>query len=246
MPSAREVINELRSWANLLFLSNNSGQLPSRIVRHLRNLAFEIYPNEVINSVILVAECISSFHSNAHIFVLGSHDLQQELRQRGHILASPEEAEFLIVGVDKEITYAKFAQALSSLLKGAKFIATNIDPVYPSSDGIYPAAGAFVGFFEGMGFIPDLICGKPDKNAIEKALELRGMTRGSNCLFIGDHLQTDILGAQNIGVDSVLVLTGISTESDIEQYSIYPTYVIRNLSQLKEIIFGDTARFILK
>jgi 4-nitrophenyl phosphatase len=153
-----------------------------------------------------------------------------------------EEAEFVVVGVDVGLTYAKLAGGLTAMGHGARLIVANLDRVFPIEDGLRPGAGAIVGAFHGMGFEPDAVCGKPNPLAIERAFELRGMPKDKRLLMIGDELETDIVGAERVGVDSVLVLTGASTEADIDRKRIRPTYVIEDLSRLEPILRGEAPR----
>ena len=83
-----------------------------------------------------------------------------------------------------------------------------------------------------MGFSPSRMCGKPDPWAMRTAFELRGFAPDEKCLVIGDRLDSDVLGAQALGIDSALVLTGASTQADIERLNIRPTYVAESLRAL--------------
>jgi len=240
IPPAVEVISTLRTWSDLLFLSNNGGQTAQSLTQRLRGLGFAIDETEVISSVTLAVERISSLQKQASVFLINSGELVCALEAAGHRVVSAQEAEFLVVGVDLDLSYDKLDQGLLALCNGARFVAMNVDPVYPVKGGFLPAAGTFVGAFRGMGYEPDYLCGKPDEEAIKKALALRGMEIGPDCLVIGDHLETDILGAQNIGVDSVLVLTGVSKQEDIAKKGIRPTYVIEDLSGLEPILSGKS------
>ncbi len=240
IPPAVEVINTLRTWADLLFLSNNGGQTAQSLTQRLRGLGFAIDETEVISSVTLAVERISSLQKQASVFLINSGELARALEAAGHRVVSAQEAEFLVVGVDLNLSYDKLDQGLLALRNGARFVAMNVDPVYPTKAGFLPAAGAFVGAFREMGYEPGYLCGKPDEEAMKKALTLRGMEIGLDCLVVGDHLETDILGAQNIGVDSALVLTGVSKQEDIAKKGIGPTYVIEDLSGLEPILFGKS------
>ncbi len=235
-PHAVEVVNALRASATVLFLSNNSSLPCCAMAERLRMLGFDASPGEAISSADLMADYLSRRARHAAFFPVCSRSLEDALVAAGHRSVSPDEAHYVVVGVDWELTYAKLSGGLTALRRGASFIAANLDRVFPAERELRPGAGAIVGAFQGMGFEPDVICGKPDAAAIERAFELRGLTKGRDLLMIGDQLETDILGAQRVGVDSVLVLTGASTEADIESTGIRPTFVIENLSQLAPLL----------
>jgi len=90
---------------------------------------------------------------------------------------------------------------LRACLHGAKIVATNEDPFYPGEDGLHPAAGAYVGFFRGMGFEPNRLCGKLDQWAVREALRLWKIDAPTKSLLVGDNLATDVKAAQGIGAD---------------------------------------------
>ena len=241
-PHAVEVVNGLRATAELFFLSNNSSLPRWAMAERLRTLGFDASLDEALSSADLVADYLSRRERHAAFFPVCSRSLEDALVSLGHRSAPPDEARYVIVGVDLELTYAKLSGGLTALRRGASFIAANLDRVFPAERELRQGAGAIVGAFQGMGFEPDVICGKPDAAAIERAFELRGLTKGEGLLMIGDQLETDILGAQRVGVDSVLVLTGASTEADIESTGIRPTYVIENLSGLGALLHVEPTR----
>ena len=87
-----------------------------------------------------------------------------------------------------------------------------------------------------MGFEPEFDAGKPSREAVSMALEAVGIKKPEKCLLIGDHLETDILAARNMGIDSVLVLTGVSKEEDIDKTNIKPTFIIKKISEINRIL----------
>jgi len=157
-----------------------------------------------------------------------------------NVLARHAGAEVVVVAVDFEITYDRIACVLRALLAGAILIGANADATYPTETGPRPGAGAFVGIVRGMGFTPQHMCGKPDPWAMRRALALRGFEPRRDCLLVGDRLDSDILGAHALGIDSALVLTGASLREDVERLSIRPTYVVDALPSLpSEFAAGD-------
>lgn len=240
-PHAVDVVNGLRSRVELFFLSNNSSLSRHTMAERLQTLGFHARGDEAISSADLMCDYLTSRERHAAFFPVCPRSLEELLIAAGHSSVAPENAHYVVVGVDLELTYAKLAGGLAALRRGATLIAANLDKVFPAEQDLRPGAGAIVGAFRGMGFEPDVLCGKPDGRAMERAFELRGFATGEDLLMIGDQLETDILGAQRVGVDSVLVLTGVSTEADIEATGIRPTYVIENLSGLEPILAGRTS-----
>lgn len=185
-----------------------------------------------MNSAYVAARHLLKQAGPSPVFVIGEGGLRRELELAGHRLTGPEEARFLVAGMDRQLVYEKLSQALQALLHGARFIATNADRTFPALQGQKPGAGAVVGAISGMGFPPEEIVGKPSPIALQVALETAGVSDPREGLLIGDWLETDILGAQRMGMDSVLVLTGIASPEDLEGGEIRPTWTVESLAAL--------------
>ena len=233
LPGAVETLARLRDTCEILFLSNNCNQSADHLAQRLRRLSFEAHPHEIVSTVTLMVQAVNELGTSVRVASLSSGDLNAELERAGHrVVKLSQHAEVVIVGVDVDVNYAGLARVLDFLLSGAVLIGANVDPTYPSETGPLPGAGAFVGAVQGMGFSPARMCGKPDPWAMRTAFELRGFTPDERCLLVGDRLDSDVLGAQALGIDSALVLTGASTQADIEQLNIRPTYVVESLRAL--------------
>jgi 4-nitrophenyl phosphatase len=234
LPGACEAIAQLRRGRRLLFLSNNCNQSAEHLARRLGRMGFEAEPHEVVSSVTLMVEAVNQLGRGLRVLTLSSGDLDPALEEAGHRITLEGQADVVIVGVDVDFRYDSLARALHALSNGATLIGANADATYPTETGPRPGAGAFVGAVRGMGFVPGRMCGKPDSWAMRKALSLRGFTARPDCLLIGDRLDSDILGAQCLGIDSALVLTGASTREGIERLGISPTYVVEDLAAIAD------------
>jgi len=232
IPGAAETMARLRHTHHVLFLSNNCNVSADHLAERLAKMGFEAAAYEIVTSVTLMVEAVDQLGSSLRVLTLSSGDLEPSLEEAGHRIVGPDRAEVVAVAVDFGMTYERIANVLRALLRGAYFVGANEDATYPTDTGPRPGAGAFVAAIRGMGFIPRRMCGKPDRWAMRKAMALRGFAPGSDCLLVGDRLDSDILGAQALGIDSALVLTGASTQEDIERLSIRPTYVIDALPSI--------------
>jgi HAD superfamily hydrolase (TIGR01450 family) len=239
LPQAVETMAYLREFCSVLFLSNNCNESAHTLASRLRQLGFEAHPHEVISSVPLMVEAVNELGTGLRILSLTSGDFERAAQEANHRITNGPTAEVVVVGVDLGVTYRKLSHALSALLSGAILIAANADATYPTEQGPRPAAGTFVGAFLGMGFSPSRYCGKPDPWAIRKALELRGIAAGPDCLLVGDRLDSDILGAHALSIDSALVLTGVSSIADVASSVARPTYTVETFAELREKIGID-------
>jgi len=231
LAGAPGALAELKTRGHVLFLTNNSTKSRQGVAHHLRSLGFDVRAEEAVPSCYVAAQYLRHRYGLVRFWTLGEAGILEEMTLAGHIPVGPEEAQWIVVGMDRELTYAKLAQALRALLRGARFLATNRDATFPTPDGLVPGAGAIVGALVGMGFEPEEVVGKPSLRSFEVALSTLGLPP-HEVLMIGDRLETDVLGAQKAGLDTALVLTGISREQDIAQEGIVPTWVADSLADL--------------
>ncbi len=232
LPGAAEALRRLKGLGRVIVLSNNSTRSRKEFAERLQGLGFEVSPEEIVNSAYILARRLLELAGPSPVFVIGEEGLREELELAGHRLTGPEEARFLAVGMDRALTYEKLAQALRALRRAARFLATNADPTYPTPEGEVPGAGAVVGAIRGMGFPPEEVVGKPAEVAFRVALEAAGVDDPKKCLLIGDRLETDILGAARLGIDSVLVLTGVTSQEDLGKSAVRPTWTAASLAEL--------------
>ncbi|MGQ9734068.1 MAG: HAD-IIA family hydrolase, partial [Candidatus Bipolaricaulia bacterium] len=231
LPGAAEALERLRELGGkVLIFSNNSTRSRRAFAQRLQGLGFAIESEEVVNSAYILGQRLLELSGPSRAFMIGEEGLKEELELAGHHLVGPEEADFLVVGMDRQLTYEKLRQALRALRRGARFLAANADPTFPTPEGEVPGAGAIVGAITGMGFPPEEVVGKPSPIAFRVALQAAGVSNARNCLVIGDRLETDILGAREAGLDSALVLTGVTSREELERSPIRPTWVAASLA----------------
>ena len=235
---AVEAFRALQSAGQVLILTNNSTRSRQQHAERLSGLGFSVRSSEVISSSFVVAETLRKMVGSTIVWPVGECGLSEELLASGHRIASkPEQAQWVVAGMDRSIDYRKLTDSLRALNAGARLAATNQDGTYPTPEGPAPGAGAIVGALRGMGFDPDVDVGKPARTSYDIAI---GMTKAglAEVLMIGDRLETDILGGKQSGLDTLLVLTGISREPQIEESGIHPTWVADSLAA---IIAGDVS-----
>jgi len=228
IPGAAEAVEALRERGQILLLSNNSSRSRAGVAERLEGLGFTFEPEAIVPSSYVVARWLLETEGPSPVWTIGEDGLRAELELTGHRIVSPDKAEWLVIGICWDFNYAMLAEALRFLEDGGRYIATNTDATFPTPEGPKPGAGAVVGAIQGMGFQPHAVIGKPSPIAYRIALEQVDAPKDA-VLMIGDRLETDILGARDSGVDSALVLTGISTREDIERQGIHPTWVAADL-----------------
>jgi phosphoglycolate/pyridoxal phosphate phosphatase family enzyme len=233
-PGAAEVLAVLRSAGKrLAFVTNNSSRTPEAIAAHLEELGIDASPDEVETSAEVTARLLAE-RDVASAFVVGEEGIRSALDEVGIEVrdGEPDAVDAVVVGFDSGADYAKLRTAAVLVAKGSALVATNADATFPAADGTrWPGAGALLAAVETASGRRAEVVGKPHAPLLLAALERAG---GGRPLLVGDRLDTDIVGAHGLGWDSALVLTGISSRSDIDDAPWRPTFVLEDLYGLLE------------
>jgi len=233
IPGAREAVEALRaSGRKVLFFTNNATLSRKGYLEKLRGLGFEAEVGEIYCSAYAAAAWLKGRVKK--VYVVGEEGLVEELELAGLEAAGPDEAECIVVGLDRKLTYRKLEEALRCLIRGALFVATNRDPTLPTERGLAPGAGAIVSALEAAaGREADMVIGKPSTYMYELALREHRI-EPATALAVGDRLDTDVEGAKRAGLAAALVLTGATGLRELERARVKPDYVLASIRDLFE------------
>jgi 4-nitrophenyl phosphatase len=185
---------------------------------------------QIINSAQAAANYLKiKFSLGGSVYVIGEEGLLAELARAGFYPGEHPLA--VIVGLDRKVTYAKIEMASHLIRSGVPFIATNPDRTLPTPDGLIPGAGAIVAAIEAATDIQPTIIGKPSPEIYRIAMQ-RMSSEPDTTLVVGDRLETDIAGAQKIGCQTALVLSGVSTREQAARWQPAPDYLAPDLSSV--------------
>lgn len=231
---APETLEALRrSGTRIAFVTNNSSRTPEQVAAKLTGLGIPAEPSEVVTSALAAADLLAS-RGGGSAYVIGGGGVRRALADAGlRVLGGePERADLVVVGIDEDLTYAKLRTACRLIRAGARFVATNVDPTYPVEGGdLWPGAGAIVAAVAAATGVEAEVVGKPFPPLFRSALRRAG---GGAPLVVGDRLDTDIEGAAALGWDTMLVLTGVTTEEELARSPVRPTYVVEDPRALLE------------
>jgi 4-nitrophenyl phosphatase len=233
IPKAIEGVKKLQELARVILFTNNSTRSRDQLANDLRCVGFSISATDIVNSGFIASKYLKENYGSVRVWPLGEEGLTRELIIFGHDLVSPSEADWVVAGMDRGLTYQRLALGLNALLGGAKLLGTNNDATFPTPTGAQPGAGSVIGAFRGMGFLPEAVVGKPSKIAFGIAMEIAGCQPGE-ALMIGDSIETDILGSRRAGIDSALVLTGKTPKEGLNADSPIATYVTYSINDLAD------------
>ncbi|VTQ90355.1 UMP phosphatase [Gordonia terrae] len=234
----RALPNALDALARLaiprFFVTNNASRRPSEVAAHLRELGFEATDDLVVTSAQSGARLLSEhLEPGSRALVIGTDGLAQEVREVGvGVTRSADDRPAAVIqGHSPDTGWAQLSEAALAIRAGALWIATNVDATLPSERGLLVGNGSMVAALRNATGKEPMVAGKPAAPLMADAI---ARARASAPLVVGDRLDTDIEGGHAVGIESALVLTGVSTVDDLlaappEQR---PTYVLEDLAGL--------------
>lgn len=234
IPGAREAIARLRDHGRrVVFLSNKPLEPRAAYAAKLTRLGVETPAEDVINSTQAMMRYLRTRHPGERLFVIGEPAMREEMAQEGfHLTEEIEEIQVVVAAFDRTLDYAKLNTAHQALARGARFLATNADRTCPVEGGEIPDCAGVIAFLEATtGRQVEVVVGKPSRFMVEAAAERLGVPL-ERCLMVGDRLATDMRMGRTAGVDTALVLTGVTDRAALAASDVRPTYVLESLSEL--------------
>jgi 4-nitrophenyl phosphatase len=238
IPPAVDAVKKLIEMGKIVvFVSNNSTRSRRIYLQRFKEYGLDVDESQMILATYVTAEYIKEKHGKSKIFTTGEDGLKEELVLAGHKVVDYDEAEVLVVGSNRGINFEIMTKALRMCLDKAKYYyATNPDKIFPSEDGPIPGTGMIVGSLYWMtGRLPDRVCGKPERVIMDLTLKKVGLS-AEDVVVVGDQIDIDVKAGRVIGAKTLLVLSGVTTEQNLEEMvrkaGIKPDYILRDLSGL--------------
>lgn len=210
----------------MLVLTNNSTDTAATVHQRLVDFEIPFRREEVLTSGKMTSEYLRDKHGQITYFLVGEGGLDTEMKECGHKRTEGEEADFVVIGLDRKVTYDVLDQAARVARNGAGIVATHDSALFMYESGPAMAAGPLVRAVEYAGGKKAMVIGKPSPLMFRLALRKAGVRRG-DAVMVGDQLDTDIAGANRAGIDAILVESGIdkqarghrvfATVSDVDQ-----------------------------
>ncbi len=234
IPGAVEFINSLRDRGYpFLFLTNNSQRTNRDVCYKLRKMGFAVNNEDIFTCAMATARYLASKKVHGTAYVIGEGGLLTELHNAGYSIVD-EHPDYVIIGEGRTIMLESVDKAINMIMGGAKLIATNLDPNCPVGNGKYRAGcGAFVAMLEFATGKQAFSVGKPSPVMMRMARKILGLSTDET-IMIGDTMGTDILGAGSMGFTTVLTLSGVTSEKDLDQYGYSPDFIISSVKDLLE------------
>jgi 4-nitrophenyl phosphatase len=236
VPGAGDALRRLQGDGyRLLFATNNATKTAAIVVRHLtERIGFTARSDAVVTSGMATARHLAG--AVGRVLVLGEPALEEAIRGAGiAVVTDWREAEAVVVGLDRGLTYARLTAATLAVGSGARFVATNADRTYPTPEGLYPGGGALVAAVAAATGVEPEVCGKPHEPM--RSL-IRSLLAPGPVWVVGDRLESDLAMGVGEGWKTVLVLSGVDSEQDVARSGIVPDLVLGSVADLPGALRG--------
>jgi 4-nitrophenyl phosphatase len=235
LPGLIEFFGALRRrQTRFVLATNNASRTPEQYIQKLARMGVSVSAEEIFTSAQATALYLSGQAAKgAHVFAIGEDGLTRALGEAGFTLDGLYQtgAGYVVVGMDRGLSWDKLATATINIRAGAQFVGTNPDLTLPTEHGLTHGNGAILAALQAATGIAPLIVGKPQPTMYQQALPKLGADPATT-VAIGDRLDTDILGAVRAGLPSALVLTGVSKRSDLDTLSYRPNWVLDSIVEI--------------
>ncbi|MCC5797222.1 MAG: HAD family hydrolase [Methylophaga sp.] len=228
-----------------ILATNNASLTQQQYVDKLSSMGVTVAADEILTSSMATARYLNQRIpvNKRRVFVIGEEGLKQPLRDEGFTLTElydvnqPDKgimdlgADLVVSGLDRTLSWDKLATATLNIRAGAAFYATNSDTTLPTELGEVMGNGGVLAALTAATGVKPISIGKPQPILYQQALDILNI-QPEHTVAIGDRLDTDILGAVNAGIRSILVLSGVSTEQDMQQLDFKPTWVMQDIREV--------------
>jgi NagD protein len=231
LPGATDLIQQWRDEGTpFLVLTNNSIFTPRDLAARLRASGLDVPEESIWTSALATADFLKSQMPGGSAFVIGEAGMTTALHEAGFIMTDTD-PDYVVVGETRSYSFDAITKAIRLIGKGARFIATNPDATGPSAEGPLPATGAITAMISKATGMDPYVVGKPNPMMFRSAMNRIG-AHSENTAMIGDRMDTDIVAGIEAGLHTILVLTGISDQAEIDRYPFRPDEILNGIYEL--------------
>ena len=231
LPGVKEFVDWLyRENKQFLFLTNASGRTPKELQQKLWRMGLDVDESHFYTSALATAKFLSRQSPDCSAYVIGDPGLFNALHDAG-IAINDVDPDYVVVGETVNYNFDKICRAMHHVQNGAKLIGTNTDLTGPSDQGIIPACRALVAPIEITTGVSAYYVGKPNPLMMRSAIHRLGV-HSEEAAMIGDRMDTDIIAGIESGLDSVLVLSGVTSRENITQYPYRPRIILNGVGDI--------------
>lgn len=234
LPGVKEFVSWLqRENKQYLFLTNNSGLTQKELRQKLLRMGLDVSEDHFYTSALATAEFLKRQAPGCSVYAVGEAGLTNALYDAG-IMMNDVNPEYVVIGEGRSYSLETLTKAVNLVLKGAKLIGANSDVSGPIENGIAPACKALIAPIEMATGKQAYFCGKPNPLMMRTGLRILGC-HSEEAVIIGDRMDTDIIAGTESGIETVLVLSGISNENTSSKYAYQPTVTLTGVGEIVKV-----------
>jgi NagD protein len=231
IPGADGFLRLLRERAlPFLVLTNNSLFTRRDLSARLRRSGLDVPENRIWTSALATARFLGDQRPGGSAFVIGEVGLTTALHASGYTLTE-RDPDYVVVGETRTYSFSRITQAIRHVVAGARFIATNPDPSGPAAEGLLPATGSLAALISSASGVTPYYVGKPNPLMMRTALNTINAHSESTAM-VGDSMRTDIVSGLEAGLETILVLTGVTAVADVDRFPHRPSRIVNSIADL--------------
>jgi NagD protein len=235
VPGADRFLARLRELGHpFLVLTNNSIYTPRDLAARLRLSALDVPEEAIWTSALATATLLEQQRPGGSAFAIGEAGLTTALHEAGYTL-SEIDPDYVVLGETRTYSFERITRAIRLIGAGARFIATNPDPTGPSPDGPLPATGSVAALIRRATDVAPYFVGKPNPLMVRSALNRLG-AHSENAAMIGDRMDTDIVAGLEAGLETILVLSGVTTREAAERFPYRPVRIVESVADMLDTL----------
>ena len=232
IPGADGFIERLQvREAEFLVLTNNPIYTPRDLAHLLKTSGLDVPAGRIFTSAMATARFIQSQHPNGTAFVIGESGLTEAIHNAGYVITD-RDPDYMVLGETHTYNIELITQAIRLVAAGARFIATNPDTSGPAEDGLVPACGAMAALIESASGVSPFFVGKPNPLMMRTALNFLDV-HSEDTVMVGDRMDTDIVAGVESGMETILVLTGVTRREDVSRHPYRPTRILGSVAEIE-------------
>lgn len=231
IPGADEFIRRLIDRkAEFLVLTNNPRYTPADLAHRLSTMDLQVPPERIFSSAMATARFLQTQKPQGTAFVLGESGLTSAIHGIGYVITDLN-PDYVILG-EGSFDLEQLTKAIRLVGDGAHFLATNPDPSGPGEGGTVPACGAMAAFIEKASGVSPYFVGKPNPLMMRTALNHLDV-HSEDTIMVGDTMATDIKGGVESGMETILVLSGVTKKEDVARFPFQPSHVVDSVADIQ-------------
>ncbi|MEU2157776.1 HAD-IIA family hydrolase [Streptomyces sp. NPDC019396] len=231
IPGADAFLKKLRETGKpFLVLTNNSIYTPRDLHARLTRMGLYVPVENIWTSALATAQFLDDQRPGGSAYVIGEAGMTTALHDIGYILTD-QEPDYVVLGETRTYSFTALTKAIRLINEGARFIGTNPDATGPSLEGPLPATGSVAALITKATGKEPYFAGKPNPLMMRTGLNAIG-AHSETSAMIGDRMDTDVLAGLEAGMETFLVLTGVTTPADVDRYPFRPSKVVDSIADL--------------